>query len=139
MDFNSALFKTIFTTIQSKALELIQVLIAQNPIIINFLDLVEHNYTRHWSVIEYADKLGISESYLHHLSARYLHLGPKTYIQNCLLAKAETLLVSQRTITEVADDLGFDHPGHFSRFIKNMTGVRPGKLKEKLRTMAIKS
>ena len=40
------------------------------------------------------------------------------------------LLDSSKSITQVADQLGFQYPQHFSRFFKKLAGMTPKEYKE---------
>ena len=49
----------------------------------------------------------------------------KQTIRRFLMQRARALLISGSTVAETADQLGFEHPQHFTRLFKKFTGVTP--------------
>jgi AraC-like DNA-binding protein len=49
-----------------------------------------------------------------------------------LVDKAKALLWgTERSISEIAYDLGFEHPSHFTKLFKNKTGVSPREFRNR--------
>ncbi|WP_316738762.1 helix-turn-helix transcriptional regulator [Pedobacter aquatilis] len=73
-----------------------------------------------------ADKLNISPGYLSDLLRSLIGQNAQQYIHLKLIDKAkEKLLTSNLTISEIAYDLGFEHPQSFSKLFKSKTNLSP--------------
>lgn len=73
---------------------------------------------------------GVSESYLYRIFSSGLGLSPKEYILNCKMEYAMKLLEKKdMTITQIARELGFANPNHFSNAFFKITGIRPSQYK----------
>lgn len=71
---------------------------------------------------------GVSESYLYRIFSSGLGLSPKEYILNCKMEYAMKLLEKKdMTITQIARELGFANPNHFSNAFFKVTGIRPSQ------------
>lgn len=80
-----------------------------------------------------AEKLNISPSYLSDLLRSLTGHGAQQHIHQKLntLAK-EKLSTTQLSISEIAYELGFEHPQSFSKFFKKMTKTSPIEFRESL-------
>jgi AraC-like DNA-binding protein len=68
----------------------------------------------------------MSGSYLSDLLKIETGRGAKDHISSYLIEKAKnTLLNSNSPISEIAFDLGFDYPQHFSKLFKSKVGMNP--------------
>lgn len=66
-----------------------------------------------------------------HTVQRETGKSAKEYLRKKLLEAAkEQLLNPQKSISQVAQSLGFQYPQHFVRFFKRMTGMTPSKFRE---------
>lgn len=73
-----------------------------------------------------ADKLCLSANYLSDLLKRETGLSALKHIQLKMLDVAkERVLNPSKTVSQVAFELGFPYPQHFSRWFKKMTGCTP--------------
>ena len=91
-----------------------------------FKKLVEGQYKKWHKVNEYADALFITPKYLNEVFKELTGYTSKDYIQDKISTEAKRqLLYSNRTIKEIAYDLGFKEQFHFSAFFKNCTGISP--------------
>ena len=71
---------------------------------------------------------GVSESYLYKIFSSALGLSPKEYILNCKMEYALQLLQEKNmTVTQIARELGFSNPNHFSNAFFKVTGKRPSE------------
>lgn len=96
-----------------------------------FKELVEAGYSRHHKVNEYAEMLVISANYLNDTVKKYLGKTAKEYIQDRIILEAKRLILfSDRSSKEIAYELGFEDPSHFSKFFKNREGVSIAEFKE---------
>ena len=81
----------------------------------------------------FADKISLSPNYFGDLVKREKGVSAKEYLRKKLLEAAkEQLLNPQKSISQVAQSLGFQYPQHFVRFFKSMTGTTPGEFRERL-------
>lgn len=74
----------------------------------------------------FASNLNLSANYLSDLLKRYTGKSTKEHIHLQLIEKAKTLLwSSDKSISEIAFQLGFEHPSHFTKIFKTKTGKSP--------------
>lgn len=74
---------------------------------------------------------GVSESCLYKIFSSNLGISPKEYILNCKMEYAARLLRKKSmTVTQVARELGFSSPNHFSNAFYKVTGKRPSDYKK---------
>ncbi|MBS7231552.1 helix-turn-helix transcriptional regulator [Flavobacterium psychroterrae] len=73
-----------------------------------------------------SENLNISASYLSDMLRSFTGENTKQHIHNKLVEKAkEKLSSSKLSVSEIAYQLGFEHPQSFSRFFKTKTNVSP--------------
>ena len=73
-----------------------------------------------------AGELNMSSHYLSDLLKTETGKSAKEHIDLFLVNKAKTILKnSNQSISEIAYDLGFDYPNHFSKLFKAKTGLSP--------------
>ncbi len=100
-------------------------------IIRNFNLLVELHYRKQHSVQFYAAEMNKSPKTISNLFAIYNHKSPLEVIQDRIVMEAKRLFYyTDKSAKEVGYELGFDDPGHFSRFFKNGTGMSPSEFKK---------
>jgi len=101
-------------------------------IIRRFNALVEENYPKWHQIGPYADVFGISST---SFTKKFSKIGvsPSKVIHDRLVIQAKRLLYfTAKQVKEIAYELGFDEPGHFSNFFRNKTGEYPADFKKKL-------
>ena len=82
------------------------------------------------SVKYFADKVCLSPNYFGDMIRRQTGQTASEYIQNKLVDRAkEALLSSGKTMSQIAYDLGFQYPQHFSRMFKRITGCTPNEFR----------
>lgn len=80
------------------------------------------------SVSYCADKVFLSPNYFGDLVRKETGKTAQEYIQLKVIAFAKLrLLDSQLSVTEIADELGFKYPTHFTRLFKKIAGVSPSE------------
>ena len=80
------------------------------------------------SVKYFADKVFLSANYFGDMIRKQTGQTASEYIQKKLIARAkEALLSSNRTMSEIAYELGFVYPQHFSRMFKRIAGCTPNE------------
>jgi AraC-like DNA-binding protein len=78
------------------------------------------------SVIACGEALNMSGSYLSDLLKLETGRSVKDHIHSYIIEKAKTILLSSDfTVSQVAYDLGFEYPQHFSKLFKTKTGYSP--------------
>ncbi|AKJ43126.1 Bacillibactin transport regulator [Pragia fontium] len=88
--------------------------------------LISQHYREHYTVPNYAEMIGITESRLNDLCRRFSNLPPKRLIFERLVSEAKRrLLFSSDSIHIIAYQLGFKDPAYFARFFSRMTGSSP--------------
>lgn len=92
----------------------------------DFSMLVELNFKKLHSVTEYANRLGVSPK---SITKHFQKLGTKTpsdFIKNRILLEAKRLLIyTDKTVKEIAFELGFNDPAYFTRFFTKAISKPP--------------
>ncbi len=79
-----------------------------------------------WTVDELADSSGLSKSHFRRIFHAHTGMNPKEYILNSKINYAANLLISSgRSVQDVAAEVGFSDPFHFSRVFKSLIGLSP--------------
>ena len=88
--------------------------------------LVEQHFRTKHQVSEYADLLFKSPKTLSNLFGKYSDKTPLKVINERILVEAKRLLLySNKTAEEIAYNLNYKEPGHFSKFFKKNEGLSP--------------
>lgn len=74
-----------------------------------------------------ASQLCLSAGYFGDLIRQAIGQSPKDYIKAYVVTQGKSLLLGGRTVTQVANDLGFEYAPHFTRFFKAETGQTPSQ------------
>jgi AraC family transcriptional activator of pobA len=76
----------------------------------------------------FASQLNLSPNYLSDLLNKYTGKTTQEHIHLQLVDKAKSLLwSSEKSVSEIAYDLGFEHPSHFTKIFKTKTGKAPSE------------
>ena len=103
----------------------------QRQLITDFKELVTQHFQQWHKVTQYAEALAISSKYLNQLTKSLLGQTAKEVIQEKIILHAKRdLKYSDKSIKEIAYELGFDDPLYFSSFFKKCTGVSPSVFKK---------
>ena len=74
----------------------------------------------------FASKLNLSANYLSDLLNKFTGKTTQEHIYLQLIAEAKKMLwESEKSISEIAYGLGFEHPSHFTKLFKGKTGLSP--------------
>jgi AraC-like DNA-binding protein len=80
------------------------------------------------TVTYFADQLHLSSNYFGDLIKKETGKSAKEYIQNKIIDIAKSnIFNSDKTVNEIAYQLGFKYPQHFSRLFKNLSGFTPSE------------
>lgn len=90
-----------------------------------FRQLVVRDFRVSRTVSTYAEKLNMTPKSLNALVKRHSGATASDQIYNQVILEAKRLLLLQVSVKEVAYDLQFDDPGHFSKFFKKQVGMSP--------------
>jgi AraC family transcriptional regulator, transcriptional activator of pobA len=98
------------------------------PQTLSFQDAVERHHHRERTVSYYARALALTPAALNRAIVRDLGRTASELIHERVAVEARRLLLDGRlSVKEVAAALGFDDPGHFSRYFKRATGRAPSQ------------
>lgn len=104
----------------------------QGDIVREFYWLVERHFTREHEVAFYASKLNRSPKTLSNLFSVFSKRSPLNIIHDRILIHARRQInYSNRSIKEIAYELGYDDIQTFSRFFKSKEGMSPMQYREK--------
>ncbi|MEZ4809720.1 MAG: helix-turn-helix domain-containing protein [Allomuricauda sp.] len=99
--------------------------------------LVDLHYKSKRRVSDYAEMLFKSPKTLSNLFSIYNQRSPQQIILERIALEAKRLInYTDKQNQEIAFDLGFNDPAHFSRFFKKMTQMTPSEYRESLLAMA---
>ena len=80
------------------------------------------------SVAYFADELHLSANYFGDLMKKETGKSAKEYIQDKIIDVAKNLTFdTEKSVNEIAYELGFKYPQHFTRLFKNVTGLTPNE------------
>lgn len=99
-----------------------------NTIYYEFRRMVLLNYKTIKKVADYASALNISEKQLNEVVKSKTGESASAVIFKQIILEAKRLLHTGISVKEVAFDLNFDDPAHFSKFFKTQTGISPSQL-----------
>ncbi|MEP3208830.1 MAG: helix-turn-helix domain-containing protein [Maribacter sp.] len=103
----------------------------QIDVVRKFNVLVDTHYKTKRKVSDYAELLFKSPKTLSNLFARYNQKSPQQIILERLALEAKRLIrFTDKQNQEIAYELGFNDPAHFSRFFKKMTDYSPSQYRE---------
>ena len=95
--------------------------------------LVEINYKKERQVQFYAGQLNKSPKTVANIFSLYSKKTPLQIIQERIITEAKRLFYyTDKSVKEIANDLGFEDVAHFSKFFKNCTNQSPSEIKKSL-------
>ena len=95
-----------------------------NALVTKFLSAVNKEFREKKLVMEYADDLSVSPNYLNQLVKKYSGKSAGFHIRQRIIVEAKMKAIhSGCNMKEIAYDLGFETPAHFSKFFKNYVGT----------------
>ena len=134
------LLSTLFTMIESERKksentdEALQK--TQNATFKNFLKILEENYHRPEGVDFYAEKLFMTGRNLNLICQNILHQSVSEIIETRKLIEAKNLLVStDKSISEIGFELGFNEKSYFTNVFKKKSGQTPTEFREEMKKL----
>lgn len=95
-----------------------------HPVVVDAMSMIDGNLTFDWTLQSLTARLNIERSYLNRLFLANVGLSPMAYVAQQRIQRAERLLVrSQRSISEIAKEVGWPDSNHFARRFKAHTGM----------------
>lgn len=108
----------------------------QNTTLHNFLKILEENYHRAVGVDFYAEKLFMSSRNLNLICKNILQQTVTEIIETRKLIEAKNQLTySDKNISEIGFDLGFNEKAYFTNVFKKRTGQTPSEFREDMKTL----
>jgi len=102
----------------------------------NFLKILEENYRRDEGVSFYADKMNMSERNLNIICKNNFQKSVSEIIETRKLIEAKNLLIhSDKTVSEIGFELGYNEKSYFSRVFHNKLSITPTQFREITRAM----
>ena len=107
--------------------------VALDPRIRQAIALMKQDLAHELDVEALATRSGLSRAHFHSLFQRDTQVTPLVYV-NVLRFEAavQRLTRSNEPVADVAQDLGFSAPGHFSRFFRQHLGITPSDYRRKV-------
>ena len=91
-----------------------------------YRSLLELHFRRHQPIGFYADALGVTPDHLGRTCRATSGLGALDLLHERMLLEARRMLAyTPVPVTGVAQQLGFEDPGYFSRFFTRRAGLSP--------------
>jgi AraC-like DNA-binding protein len=97
----------------------------------DFSLLVEQNFKKLHTVKAYANRLGISPKSVTKHFQKLGAIKPSSFIKNRILLEAKrSLIYTDKTVKEIAFELGFNDPAYFTRFFTKAISKSPLQFKK---------
>ena len=97
-----------------------------NPRIYYLKNELLKNLKHKWTIEEMADKINVSESYLHQLFRKNMETSPMAFLHDVRLEKARELLeTTWDTMRQIRYAVGMPDDSHFTRDFKKKYGTTP--------------
>lgn len=108
----------------------------QNTTLQNFLKILEENYHRPLGVEFYAEKLFMSARNLNLICKKILHQTVSEIIETRKLIEAKNQLIhTDKNISEIGFDLGYNEKAYFTNVFKKRTGQTPSEFREEMKLL----
>lgn len=136
------LLSALFTMIESERKKLQpdenSIQKTQNITFKNFLQILEENFHRPEGVDFYAEKLFMSARNLNLICQNILQKSVSEIIETRKLIEAKNLLVNtDKTISEIGFELGYNEKAYFSNVFKKKSGQTPTEFRDKMRKQLV--
>lgn len=130
------LLGAVFTMIESERRKLQppkEELKSQSTTFKNFLRILEENFRRSVGVEYYAEKLFMSSRNLNHICQQILQQSVSEIIETRKLIEAKNLLLStEKSVSEIGFELGYNEKAYFTNVFKKKTGQTPTSFRKEM-------
>ncbi|MCR5100675.1 MAG: AraC family transcriptional regulator [Butyrivibrio sp.] len=101
---------------------------SKKQIYLDIIDYIQTNISRNIKISEIADAFGYNPKYLSHLFVEIRDIPLKQFILSQKIDAANFMLAdNDKSITQIAMDLGFSDVHNFARMYKKSTGLTPSE------------
>lgn len=98
----------------------------------NIMNYLDHHFTEDITIDQVAEKLFLSKNYMTHIFKEETGYSPMSYVIALRVNRAKILLSkTDKNITTVATECGYDDFAYFSRQFKKATGLTPSAYRKK--------
>ena len=102
----------------------------------NFLRILEENFRRDEGVTFYAGKMNMSERNLNIICKNNFQKSVSEIIETRKLIEAKNLLIhSEKSVSEIGYELGYNEKSYFTRVFRNKLSVTPTEFREMTRAI----
>jgi AraC family transcriptional regulator, transcriptional activator of pobA len=134
------LLSTLFIMIESERKKLTEnensIDSIQNETFINFLNILEDNFRRPLGVEFYAEKLFMSSRNLNLICQKIMNQSVSEIIEIRKLTEAKNLLAStNKSISEIGFELGYNEKSYFSNVFKKKSGQTPTEFRDEMQNL----
>jgi len=113
-----------------------QIISRESEIARRFMTMLKQEFITRKKVADYADALNVTPNYLNSSVKKVTGFTASYQIHKQIILEAKRrMLYSDRSLKEIAYDLGFDNQAHFSKFFKSKTGMNYTRYKHSLTEM----
>lgn len=106
--------------------------VAAQRLVARFASLLERDFRSNPSVADYATALGVTPTHLTRVCRSTCGKGAHQLLEERILFEARRLLAETRMpIKDVADALGYNSPGYFTRSFQKSAGMTPSAFRKK--------
>lgn len=110
--------------------------VSQMATFTNFLRILEENFRRDEGVTFYAEKMNMSERNLNLICRNNFQKSVSEIIETRKLIEAKNLLMhSEKSVSEIGFELGYNEKSYFSRVFRNKIAVTPTEFREMSRSI----
>lgn len=132
----SALFIMIESERKKSAENIDSAHTVQNETFINFLKILEDNFRRPLNVEFYAEKLFMSSRNLNLICQKIMNQSVSEIIETRKLTEAKNLLAStNKSISEIGFELGYNEKSYFSNVFKKKSGQTPSEFRDEMQNL----
>lgn len=97
-----------------------------------FNQLINNDYHQNRKLQDYASELGITEPHLNKLCQQLANKNAQQIVHDRIILEAKrNLIYTISSVSQIANDLGFNDPPYFSRFFKRITGTTPKEFRQR--------
>ena len=101
---------------------------ARKQIYLDIIDYIQTNISKNIKISEIADAFGYNPKYLSHLFVEIRKIPLKQFIISQKMDAANFMLAdNDKTVSQIASDLGFSDVHNFARAYKKYTGLTPSE------------